>query len=107
MKKLLNVSLIALSLVAIFATAGLAAEESADEYEFTALYNDVVVEFPAEISHEECSNYASLQNKTDLTLTVLQYDEDITEPECSHPDHEQQVASQKINRILEEISFDG
>ena len=67
----------------------------------------MVIEFPIEISHEECSVYASLQNKVDLALNVLEYDEDITEPECSHPDHEQQVAAQNVNRILEEISFDG
>ena len=107
MKKLINVSLVALSLVAIFASASLATEKSADEYEFTALYNDVVIEFPGEINHEECSLYASQQNKIDLALSVLNYDEDITEPECTHPDHEQQMAAQNVNRILEEISFDG
>ncbi len=107
MKKLMNVSLIALSLVAIFATAGMAAETSADEYEFTALYNDVIVEFPGEVSHEDCNISAALQNRIDLTLSVLAYDEDISATECSHPDSEEQAASQNVNRILEEISFDG
>ncbi len=107
MKKLLNISLIALSLVTIFASGALASEKPADEYEFTALYNDVVVEFPSEVSHEECTTYAKLQNKIDLTLNVLQYDEDITKAECSHTNHEQNVAAKKVNRILEEISFDG
>ncbi len=107
MKKLTNVSLIALSLVALFATAGFAAETSADEYEFTALYNDVVIEFPSDLSHEDCNRYAALQNSIDLTLSVLEYDLDINDSSCSHPDQAQKVAAKNINRILEDISFDG
>ena len=107
MKKLLNVSLIALSLVALFATAGLANENTADEYEFTALYNDVVVDFPSPISPEECSVYASLQNRVDQATNILQYDTVANATTCSHPDQAAEMAAQNVNRILEEISFDG
>ena len=107
MKKLLHVTLIALSLATVFASASLANTTSNDEYEFTALYNDVLVEFPAKISHEDCNTYARLQNKIDLRLDVLQYDQDISKAECSHPDADQKASQLKVNRILEEISFDG
>jgi hypothetical protein len=107
MKKLLNTTLIALSLVTVFASASLAIDENADEYEFTVLYNDVEVEFPGEVSKEECDDYSRLQNRTDLTVQAFQYDTQISEVECDHLNHGQKLANKKIENILNDLGFDG
>ncbi len=107
MKKLVNTTLIALSLVTIFASAALASDRTADEYEFTALYNDVEVQFPGEASKAECDQYSSLQNRIDRTLEAFQYDIQINEVECAHLSHAQQAASKTIENRLDELSFEG
>ncbi len=106
MKKLHNTTVIALTLITVFASASLASV-SADEYEFTALYNDVVIEFPAPVSHEDCNNYAVLQNRVDRTLDAFEYDLDISEAECTHQDSARELAKLKVERSLSELGFDG
>ncbi|MCP4292936.1 MAG: hypothetical protein GY780_14010 [bacterium] len=107
MKKLMNITLIALSLVALFATSGFAAESMVDDYEFTAIDNGVTISIEAPASHEECNSYASLQNEIDLALESLNYDTDISAKECAHADKNEEANAEKIYRLLESISFDG
>ncbi len=103
---MLNPTVIALALVTIFASVSLAAT-AVDEYEFTAMDKDLVIEFPAPVSHEECNNYAALQNKVDLTLDAFQYDQDISAAECTHPDHARNVAGLGVENTLNDLGFDG
>ncbi|MCP4290394.1 MAG: hypothetical protein GY780_00995 [bacterium] len=107
MKKFTNVSLIALSLVALFATSGFAAESMVDDYEFTAIDNDVTIEIDVPASHEDCNSYASLQNEIDLALDILNFDSEITAKECAHTDTQDEANAEKIYLVLENISFDG
>lgn len=106
MKNLLKTTVVTLALVTIFASASMA-NTVADEYEFTALDNDVVIEFPGTVSHEECNNYAILQNRIDLALDALDYDQNISAEECTHPDHAQNMANLNVERTLADLGFDG
>ena len=106
MKNLLNTTVIALALVTIFASASLA-NISEDEYEFTALDKDVVIDFPAPASQEDCNNSAILQHRIDLALSSFQYEVDINAEECTHSDHAQNLASLDVERTLNDLGFDG
>ncbi len=106
MKNLLKTTVITLALVTVFASASLAGTPI-DEYEFTAMDKDLVIEYPAPVSHEECNNYAALQNKIDLTLDAFQYDQDISADECAHPDHARNVAGLGVENTLNDLGFDG
>jgi len=105
MKKLTKTTVITLALVTVFASAALAT--SADEYEFTALDKDVVIEYPAPVSHEECNEYAAQQNKIDVALDAFQYDLDISASECIHPDHASDMTSLELETTLNDLGFDG
>lgn len=107
MKKQLNITLIALSLVTIFSSAALSATPSADEYEFTALYNDVVVQFPAEQSKADCDRSAHRQNTVDVRLSAFQYDTNITKPNCCGQDEIRSEKQDELEKTLEDLSFDG
>jgi len=106
MKNLLNTTAVTLALVTIFASAALAGTP-ADEYEFTALDNDVMIEYPSSVSHEDCNSYAALQNQVDLVLSAFQYDSDISEAKCAHPEHAQELADLNLEQTLVELGFDG
>ncbi len=106
MKNLLNTTVTTLALVTIFASASFAGTP-ADEYEFTALDKDVVIEFPAPVSMEDCNNAAALQHRIDLVLSAFEYDVDINEAECTHPDHSRNVAGLDVETTLSDLGFDG
>jgi len=106
MKNLIKTTISTLALVTIFATAALAVAP-VDEYEFTALDKDLVIAFPAPVSHEQCNEYAALQNSVDLALDTFQYDLDISASECIHPEHPRSVASMDVEETLNNLGFDG
>lgn len=104
MKKLMNVTLIALSLTAVFASAAVADTLWADEYELN--YANVGTLQSAPYSKAECDRQAELQNKVDLALQPLQYDVVIAEPECNHDNHRDEVAGSLVDQALASLSFD-
>ena len=106
MKNQLKTTFTTLALLTIFASVSYATPP-ADEYEFTALDNDVVIEYSSPLSLHECNSYAALQNRIDLVLEPLQYDVEISKKECSHPVQSQIQAELKVERMLTELGFDG
>ncbi len=106
MKNLLNTTVVALALITVFASASFA-NISHDEYEFTALDKDVVIDFPAPLTLEECNIAAALQHRVDVALSSFQYEVDINETECSHADHSQNLNGMNVESILTDLGFDG
>lgn len=106
MKNLLKTTVVTLALVTVFASAAMATI-SDDEYEFTALDKDVVIDFPAPVSQDDCNKSAILQHRIDLVLNAFQYEVDINEEECIHTAHTQNLDGLNVESVLADLGFDG